>query len=316
MKVLVTGATGFVGRSLVPQLLEAGHAVHCAVRRQTDSTAEGATTVVVGDLDSRTSWTDAMDGVDAVIHLAARVHVLEEQEADPLAAFRRVNRDGTRGLARSCRRGVRFVYCSSIKAVVDEAHPTPIDEHTPSNPTTAYGRSKLEGELEVAAAAETIGFDWIAIRPPLVFGEGMAGNMRRLLVAIRRGMPLPLASLRNRRSLIYVENLASALVSALAADAPSNIALPISDGPPRSTPELCRAFAEAMGRRARLIPVPAVALKYAAALTGRSDLWLRLGGNLEIVQETRERLGWTPRVSFDDAAARTVKAYQAGVPDG
>lgn len=310
MKVLVTGASGFVGRAVVPRLLAAGHRVRAAMRSGALPVA-GVESFVVGDIDGSTNWAAALEGVDAVVHLAARVH----QPRGTLADFRKVNRDGTARLARSCRRGQRFVLMSSIRAVVDESHPTVVDEATVPRPTTPYGISKLEAEAELRAAASEVGLSsWIAFRPPLVIGEGVGGNLRRLMGLVRGGLPLPLSAVHNRRSTIYVGNLADAVVRALERDAPTGVALPLCDGPAHSTAALVREIGAAMTRRPRLLPVPPRWLELAARTVGHAELWRRLCGDLEIA--ANDRLDWLPAVSFSEAVRRSVHAYLSSRPCG
>jgi nucleoside-diphosphate-sugar epimerase len=310
VNVLVTGANGFVGRAVVRRLAAEGHRVRAAIR---GGPALDVESIRIGDIDGDTDWAPALDRIDAVVHLAARVHVVDARApgraAEALAAARRINRDGTARLAHSCGREIRFVLMSSIRAVVDESHPTAIDERTSPQPTTPYGISKLEGERELAAAAHERRFSWIALRPPLVIGEGVGGNVRRLMASIRRGLPLPLAAVHNRRSTIYVGNLADAVRRALEPDAPHAIALPLTDGPAHSTAALVHEIARAMMRPAPMLAVPPRWLELALRLVGHSPLWSRLCGDLEIDESTRDRLGWVPTVSFSEAVRRCVHAY-------
>jgi nucleoside-diphosphate-sugar epimerase len=309
VKVLVSGATGFVGAAVVRRLRAAGHAVRAAVRTARPL-PDGVEPAVVGAIDGDTDWRAALDGVDAVVHLAARVHVMRDEAPDPLAAFRRVNRDGTRRLARSCGGVTRVILVSSIKAQVDEVSAAPIDERTPALPTSPYGISKLEAEVELAAAGAALGFRWLALRPPLVLGPGVGGNLRRLLDAVHRGWPLPLGAVHNRRSLLYVDNLADAIAHGLEAGAAHGLAVPLTDGPPHATADLVRGFAAAMGRPARLVRVPPALLAAGARLVGRPEVWSRLAGDLEIAESTRRLLDWEPPVAAAEAIRRTAAGYR------
>jgi nucleoside-diphosphate-sugar epimerase len=302
MNVLVTGATGFVGRVVVQRLLADGRRVRAAVRTSAASLPAGVEPIVVGDIDGGTRWADALAGIDAVVHLAARVHVPDASLADA----RRVNRDGTARLARSCSSAIRFVHVSSIRAVVDESHPEPVDEHTAPRPSSAYGISKLEGERELERASWARRFSFLVLRPPLVIGPGVGGNLRRLVQSIRRGVPLPIGAVDNRRSTIAVDNLADAIVHALAPGAPEGIALALTDGPPHSTAALVREIAAALRVTPRLVPVPPRWLELVARTTGCAGLWSRLCGDLEIAPGAAELLGWTPRVPFSTAVHRCV----------
>jgi nucleoside-diphosphate-sugar epimerase len=309
LTVLVTGGTGFVGRVVVARLLAAGHDVRLAVRSVT-AVPPGVSTVQVGGIGPQTDWSEALHGVTKVVHLAARVHVMKDTADDPLAAFRLVNRDGTGRLAQSCRDIEHFVYMSSIKAVIDEDSDFVIDEHTAPQPTSPYGVSKLEGEQQLADAGCALGYSWTILRPPLVFGEQVRGNFERLMRLCRRGVPLPLASVHNRRSLIYVGNLAEAVLHGLEQELCRNTAIPLTDGPPHSTSDLIRAIAAAMGRRPRLIPFPTTILHALAAATRKEHLWTRLCANLEIAPEAARRaLQWTPTMPFEEGIRRTVGAF-------
>ncbi|SMH57902.1 UDP-glucose 4-epimerase family protein [Azospirillum agricola] len=297
MRVLVTGANGFVGRALVPLLAERGHHVRAAVRKAGTVVPDAAETVAIGDIGPDTDWHRALDGIDAVAHLAARVHVMKDTAADPLAAFRAVNTDGTRRLAeQAAASGVRrFVYLSSIKALVDESQPRPLDEATPADPHSPYGVSKLEAEQALAGIAADSGLEVAVIRPPLVYGPGVAGNFRSLLKLVASGLPLPLGGLDNRRSLIFVGNLADAAALCLTHPGASGGHFLVHDGQPLSTAELVRAIGTAIGRPARLVPLPAGLLALGARLAGKQAVYDRIAGSLTIDDRAiRDRLGWRP----------------------
>lgn len=295
-RVLVTGATGFVGRHLVPLLLERGHAVRAAVRRPDDVPPQ-AELVSVAAIDGATDWTAALDGIEAVVHLAARVHVMRDTAADPLAAFRAVNRDGTRRLAEAAAAaGVRrFVYVSSIKAVCDESRPEPVTDATPPDPHSPYGVSKREAELALSEIAARTGMESCVLRPPLVYGPGVGGNFRTLMELVRRGVPLPLGRVENRRSLLFVGNLADAIERCLTHPGAAGGSFLLHDGAPPSTPALVREIAGALGVPARLIPMPAGVLALAARLAGRPAAWDRVGGTLVVDDRgIRDAIGWAP----------------------
>lgn len=314
MNVLVTGATGFVGRAVVRRLVAAGHRVRAAVREPSRSLPEGVARVEIGDIDGATDWAPAIGGIDAVVHLAARVHVVHESlspEAS-LAAFRRVNRDGVRRLAESCAPGTRIVAMSSIRAVVDECCDGVVDSATSPRPTTPYGRSKLEGEEALAEVAARRGLSWIALRPPLVVGEGAGGNLDRLFGLVRSRVPLPLGAVTNRRSFIYVGNLADAVMQALQPDAPEGRAVAIADPGPRSTADLARAIGVAMDRQPRMIRVDPRVLSWGAKLLRKQALWDRLAGDLEIADEGGVALHWRAAVGFEEGVRRSVVAWLQG----
>ncbi|MGQ9370044.1 NAD-dependent epimerase/dehydratase family protein [Azospirillum sp. ST 5-10] len=296
MRVLVTGATGFVGTTLVPLLAGQGHEVCAAVRRP-EALAPGARTVVVGDIGPDTEWSAALAGIDAVVHLAARVHVMRDREADPLAAFRHVNTAGTRRLAEAAAAaGVRrFVFLSSIKAVTDESRPAPVGDREPPCPRSPYGISKLEAERALAEVASRTGLETVVLRPPLVYGPGVGGNFRRLMELIRRRVPLPLGRVDNRRSLIYVENLCDAAALALVHPEAPGHAFLLHDAFPLSTPDLVRRLAHELGVVPRLVAVPPDLLRLAATLAGRRAVYDRIAGSLVLEDHAIHRtMQWRP----------------------
>lgn len=297
MRVLVTGAAGFVGRTLVPLLVERGHTVRAVVRRAGTVVPGAQEVTVVGEIGPSTNWGDTLTGMEGVVHLAARVHVMKDTVTDPLAAFRRVNTAGTRVLAEAAAvAGVkRFVYLSSVKALVDESRPEPLSEETQPDPHSPYGVSKLEAERALADIAMRTGLEVAVIRPPLVYGPGVGGNFLSLLKAIDRGIPLPLGALENRRSLIYVGNLTDAILECLTHPNATGGRFLVHDGRPMSTVELIRAIADALGRRARLFDLPPDLLERGARLLRRQGMYDRLAGSLVVDDGAiHHALNWRP----------------------
>ncbi|WP_029007365.1 NAD-dependent epimerase/dehydratase family protein [Azospirillum halopraeferens] len=296
MKILVTGATGFVGRTLVPLLAERGHEVRAAVRRP-DATVPGAATAAVGEIGPDTDWAAALRGAEAVVHLAARVHVMRDRAKDPLAAFRQVNTEGTRRLAEAAAAaGVRrFVLVSSIKAVTDESRPAPVAERDTPRPGSPYGISKLEAEQALAAVGSRTGMETVVLRPPLVYGPGVGGNFRTLMELIRRRVPLPVGKVENRRSLLFVENLADAIALALVHPDAAGHAFLLHDSFPMSTPDLVRGLAREMGVKPRLIAVSPDLLRLGARLAGKRAAYDRVAGSLVVEDHLIHRtLLWRP----------------------
>lgn len=307
LKVLVTGANGFVGRRVCAELERQGHTVRGAVRDM--SRAEGLTgeIVPVGELQNA-AWTHALSHIDAVVHLAARVHVMKETAADPLQAFRADNVRATEALALAAvAKGVkRFVYVSSIK-VNGEGGAQPFSADDPAQPSDPYGVSKWEAEQRLRCLAAETGVEVTVVRPPLVYGPGVGGNFLRLLQLVRRGIPLPFGAIQNRRSMIYNGNLADALIAcAVHPDAAGKTYL-VSDGEDLSTPELVRRLAAAMGKPARLVPVPAGVLRLAGALTGKGAEIDRLIGSLRVdTNRIRQDIGWTAPYPASQGVHETV----------
>ena len=310
MNCLITGAGGFVGKSLCAALPMRGMVVRVAMRTLTDRTDhfEG---VAVGAINSETDWFEALRSIDTVLHLAARVHVMHDNSADPLAAFRVVNVDGTLNLARqAAAAGVkRFVFISSVK--VNGEHTAPghaFSETDLPHPQDAYGVSKHEAEQGLRDLAERSGMDVVIIRPPLVYGPGVKANFAALMHAVHRGWPLPLGAIHNQRSLVALDNLVDFIITCINQPQAANQIFLVSDGHDLSTSQLVRGMARAAGVPARLLPVPVWALQAVGGLLGRRDAVQRLCGNLQVdISKARELLGWVPPVSVDEGLRRAMQ---------
>ena len=254
---LVTGASGFLGRHVAAHLLARGHRVRGLVRPGGAAPAEGVEAVAAEGLHDRAGIARAVRGADTVVHLAARVHVMRDAAADPLAEFRRVNVEGTRTvLEEAIRAGARrFLFVSSVKAL-GEGGERPWTDDTPPAPVDPYGISKLEAERLVRQGADAAGVHAPVLRLPLVYGPGVRANFLRLMEMVHRGVPLPFGAVRNRRSLAFSGNVAAAVQAALESPAAGRETFLFSDGEDLSTPELVRAIAASLGKPARLVPVP------------------------------------------------------------
>ncbi len=307
MRVLVTGAGGFVGRALCRELLGRGHSVTAVVRGT--EPPEGCEARIVSDIGPDTDWSAALEGVDAVAHLAARVHVMRERVADPLAAFRRTNVDGTLRLARSAAvTGVRrLVFLSSVKVLGEATPDGPFTDSSPVNPQDPYGASKREAETGLSELAARSGMEVAILRPPLVYGPGVKGNFLSLLRLIDRGVPLPLAAIANRRSLLYLGNLVDAVDLCLSHDGAAGRTFLIRDGEDLSSAELGRRLAAALGRRARFFSLPEGVLRLAANCIGRRAAAQRLLGSLTVDdRRIRSELDWQPPFTVDQGLAETA----------
>jgi len=316
--ILVTGANGFIGAALCVELLERGFSVRGAVRLE-KSTVEGVERAVVGALNDETQWDDALRGVDVIIHLAARVHVRHDDAKFSLDEFRRVNLAGTEHLARcAAASGVRrLVYASSIKVNGEETcGAEKFTEMDVPSPQDAYGISKMEAERALHRVAEETGMEIVIVRPPLVYGVGVKGNFAQMLRVLSKGVPLPLAKVKNQRSLIYLGNLVDALI--LCATHPSSVGQTylVSDGEDISSSDLLRQLGAEMGHPARLFPCPVVLLKLAGRMAGKVEQIKRILGSLRVDSDKiRRELGWIPPFGVRQGLKRTAHLYQAGVAD-
>ncbi len=315
-RVLVTGATGFVGRVLCRRLLDNGFAVRACVRRTPEPMSltplSGAIEVChPGDIGTNADWDQALDGVDAVVHLAARVHVNQDQAADPLAEYMRINVSATTKLAKAAAgRTRRFVFVSSIKVNGQRTTGKSFDELDPANPTDPYGVSKWEAERMLRQIGADSGLEVAIVRPPLVYGPGVRANFLRLMDLVYRGLPLPLSYFPNRRSMIGVENLADLLVHCVSHPSAAHQTFLVSDGEDVSTHELFRRLAEAFGRPGRYLRFPEWCLRFAAAIAGKREEADRLLGSLAVNStKVRETLNWKPPVSLGDGLSATARWY-------
>jgi len=311
-RVLVTGATGFVGSALCEQLASRGYQVRAAVRSARQLPEAIAEQVVVGDVGPATEWESALRDVDYVVHAAARAHVMGDS-VDNSDLYFATNAQGTRRLARAAASsGVRrFLYLSTIKVNGEERDRPYAPEDIP-HPEGMYAVSKLSGEEAVLQAAATGSMQAAVIRPPMVYGVGVRANFLRLMSWVDRQWPLPLGAVDNRRSLVSVWNLCSLLTQMLSVDASVGGTWLVSDMEDLSTPGLIRRLAELMRRRSRLIPIPPSMLRMAGRLTGRSAEVARLCGSLTVdVTKTKRELGWLPPLTVTEGLARTVEWYSS-----
>lgn len=310
-RVMVTGASGFVGKALCSVLVERGMNVVAVVRQHGSSMPANTDSVAVGAINGATYWSVALKGVTTVIHLAARAHVMKDEAADPLAAFRETNVEGTLHLARAAlAAGVRrFVFVSSI-GVHGNQSDRPFRHDDLPNPVEPYARSKLEAERALNELLLESDMDLVIVRPPLVYGPDCPGNFRRLLQLVASGLPLPFASISSKRSFISVWNLSDFLRICACDPRANGQVFVVSDMEDVSLPNLLRGLAAGMNGKLRMIPVPVSMLFIFARLLGKALLFDKLCGELTVdATSTRDRLDWTPPVSLAEGLHRTGKCY-------
>ena len=311
MRFLITGASGFVGRSLCVEAIRRGLCVRGAVRSPHPLPA-GVEPAIAGPIDGKTDWTDVLKDVDVVIHLAARVHVMHETAGDPLAEFLEVNLHGTANLARqAAQAGVkRLVYVSSIKVNGESTEAHPFSESDNPNPQDPYAVSKWQAEQALQQIAQETGLEAVIVRPPLIYGPGVKGNFISLLAAVDKGIPLPLASVRNKRSLIYLGNLADALIVCASHPAAAGKTYLVRDGEDVSMPELVRQMAISLEKPARLFPLPVGLLRGLGSLFGKLASVERVVGSLRVNDDLiRKELGWKPRFTLQQGLQATALWY-------
>lgn len=313
-RVLVTGASGFVGTALCDQLVRRGWDVVGAVREITGHAEHRYRQVLLGDIATSTKWEGAMTGVDTIVHLAARTHVMKDRAVDPLAAYREVNVYGSARLAsQAVIAGVRrIVFVSSIKVNGEATSEHPFSEADLPHPEDHYGISKLEAERKLLDISRSSNLELCILRPPLIYGAGVKGNLRSLMRAIERGFPLPLGAISNQRSLLSVENLVGAI--SLCIDHPGAVGetFLVADAKPVSTAELATEIGRAFGRPARLVPMPAPLLQLIGKVLGRRDAISRLTSSLVVdSRKLQDRLGWVPAQSFSEGIRSMVNGYLA-----
>lgn len=314
MTVLLTGASGFVGSAVLRYVQEQGMCVRPVFRdvgsvQRAGMKAEQA--ALVATLDAGTDWFEALQGVQTVVHCAARVHVMKEMTVDPLAAFRAVNVDGTLNLARqAAAAGVhRFIFISSIKVNGEStAVGQAFTADDTSNPEDAYGISKAEAELGLRRVASETGMELVVIRPPLVYGLGVKGNFASMIRWVGKGIPLPLAAATgNRRSLVALENLVDLITTCIRHPNAAGQVFLVSDGEDVSTAELLRRIAQAQRKSVALLWMPIWILVFAARILGKEAVEQRLLGSLQVdISKNSELLGWQPLIGLDEGLRRTV----------
>lgn len=315
--ILVTGANGFVGRALCRAALKKNMAVVGAVRNAgaRSSLDQGVRPVIVGEIGPDTDWKASVDNVDYVVHLAARVHLMEDDSANPLAEYRKVNVDGLKKLAEAAAEsGVKkLVFLSSIK-VNGEGRDSAYNEDDEPQPDDPYGVSKWEAEQLLRKMGDAGSLRYTIIRPPLVYGPGVKANFLKLIKIVNRGVPLPLGLAANKRSMIYLENLTDAILTAATSEKSDNGTYLVSDGEDVSVAGLIRSIAEALGKNARLVPVPIGLLMAVDCITGKTEAVNRLVGSLTVDSSRFYRdIDWKPPFTMKEGLKETARWFRETV---
>lgn len=309
MKLLLTGGSGFLGSRVYEVAKTQGLELRSVVRKpMLDDSA-----VIVAEINSQTNWSGAFEGIDCVVHCAARVHQMNESATDTLEAYREVNTLGTLNLARqAAQAGVkRFIFISSIKVNGEfSLSGRPFQPDLVYVPDDPYGLSKYEAEVQLRELAKETGLEVVIIRPPLVYGPGVKANFLSMMHWVKKGIPLPLGAIHNSRSLVYIDNLVDLILTCCKHPKAAGETFLASDGKDVSTTQLLKAVALSMHKRAYLLPIPMSIIDFSSKLIGKPQISQRLCGSLEVdISHTRKILDWDPPVTFEQGMNRTVQAY-------
>lgn len=314
MRVMVTGANGFVGKALCRTLSRKGYIVRGSLRTK-DKFAEipyCTEHFAVGEVDANTDWSETLNKVDIVIHLASRVHVMQDTSINPLDEYKSINTDGTKRLAEmAVKAGVwRLIFLSTIKVNGEQTTHQPFIEDDLLYPQDPYAISKWEAELALKLISAETGLEVVILRLPLVYGPNVKANFLRLLKWVNKGVPLPLAMVNNKRSLIYLGNLVDAISLCIVHPSAAGQTFLVSDGQDISTPDLIRMIAKAMGKMPRLLPIPSALLKTLGKIAGKNPEIERLINSLQInSSKIRNLLSWKPPYTMEEGISKTVKWY-------
>ena len=312
MKILVTGANGFIGTQLSETLANSGHQVRNTARSIAPNSLI-TSEMITCDLESADNLDHLTTGCDAIVHLAGRAHVMSDDPATSESLYLSANVDVTRRLAQSAARtGVkRMILMSSVKVNGESTTiDSPFTSQDTPNPQDPYGRSKTQAEQTLWDVASASGLEGVVIRPPLVYGPGVRANFASLIGIVDRGIPLPLGSIQNKRSFVSVDNLIDCIETTLQTPNAGGQTFLVSDGQDLSTPELIRSIASSLHKSPMLIPIPTALLKLAATTAGKRSAYDRLCGSLTVdIALTKQKLSWTPPFTVQDSLQRTVDAF-------
>lgn len=312
-KILVTGASGFVGRQLCQTLSQKGFLVKGAVRQTAIAPAEAVQYVPVGDIGPDTDWTEALIGVDLVVHLAGRAHIRRDRASNSMAEYERTNTLGTLRLAQmaAAAKIKRFIFLSSVKVNGEETHDQPFVETDRPAPLGAYAVSKWRAEDGLLHLSQQGSLPVVIIRPPLVYGPGVRANFLQLIRWVDSGLPLPLGKIKNRRSLVGLRNLMDFIIICLHNPAAGGEIFLVSDGEDLSTPDLLQRVGGFLGRSTHLIPVPFQFMSIMARIMGKKDHFNKLSHSLQVnMEKARNVLHWNPPFLVNEELEQTINWYK------
>lgn len=309
MRIFITGATGFLGNATVNYLHQLGHDVTAATRRSTEALPLGVGQVQIPSIDDLTAWEDVLEGVDVVVHCAARVHIMQDHAANPLDAFRCINTEGTLRLARAAIAAnvKRLIFISTIGIHGSETHDAPFYADSPAYPDTPYAQSKWEAEQGLLKLGSEGKLEITIIRSPLIYGKDAPGNFSSLLRAVNKYIPLPLGGIKNKRSFAAVENVADLIARCTTHAAAANQAFLVSDGEILSSAEFIRKIAHVQGKASMLIPAPQFMLELLTKIAGKEKQLRKLTCSLHVdISKNAELLGWHPLLTTDAALHKSL----------
>ncbi len=316
MTILITGATGFVGRALIKSLIKKSkHSIKASVRSCKHNLPSTVKVFESGDIGFDVDWSSALQDVSTIVHVAGRAHILNEKHKDPLDEFRRVNVAGTVKLAKQASiHGVkRFIYISSIGVNGNQTKESSFTEKHRPDPVEPYAISKFEAEIELKNIARAGGMEYVIIRPGLIYGINAPGNFKKLLDLINGKFPIPLGAIKNLRSLIYIDNLVDFIIHCIDHPRARNEVFLICDGEDISTPDLIKVLSIAMAKKTYLIPVPAFLLRIILKVLGKEKMYVQLCGSLQIdTAKAKDLLGWEPKLDVKSGLKYTAELYKKG----
>lgn len=308
--ILLTGATGFVGQHLITKLQQNNYQITAAVRQKTDALSSCVEQIVIGDFADDPAWGAALEGIDTVIHLAALSQSSKNPTSVEKARLHTINVEASKKLASaSIAAGVkRFIFLSSVK-VLGEISATGFTEQSPYNPADEYARSKCQAEQDLKQLIEHNKMELVIIRPPMIYGKGSSGNFNKLVAMVKKGLPLPLGMVKNKRTLCSVYNLVDFIDKTIQSPAAANETFLVADNETISTASLVRLIGQHQNKSVTLLPIPIMLLKLVALLVRRPEIVSRLTDDLQVnTNKAQEKLNWQPPFTMDEALAKTLSS--------